>query len=472
MTIYSRRPIAVHKSFDAMINRCLGSGANGVGYYMYHGGSTPRGRYSFMSDEVYGLPKISYDFQAPIGEYGQVREGFHRLKLLHFFMKDFGELLAPMTTILPANATTLKPDNITDLRYAVRASGRSGFLFLNNFQDDTAMQDQKNIQIRVKTAAGDVLIPEAGGFDLKSGENVIFPFNFNLNGTPLHYATAQLLVKSEDKGRPYYVFFSPEGTRGEFSFAPGVQIKSIAGTTIDKSKKRLLVKCNAPISEFSVTVNGKKTNVLVIDKDLALKSYVVTINGSKHLIFSGAVVLESPAGFEFLSDEKSSFEINFYPKTAMAPKAENGTISKVEGPSAFSTYRITLPEQTFTVKPRKISEKKWAVDLPQTLSAGINDIFLTVDYTGDTGMGFMDGELIADEFYHGMPWQIGLRKFITQGTKAKEMVFYFRPMQKNASYLVDLQPFPQSIPDFGTAKSFLKVNNISLTPQYKTLIKF
>ena len=195
MTIYSRRPVAVHQSFDAMINRCLGSGANGVGYYMYHGGTTPRGLGGFMSDEAYGLPKTSYDFQAPIGEYGQVREGFHRLKLLHFFVKDFGDVLAPMATVLPPNASSLKPDNITDLRYAVRVKGNSGFVFLNNFQDDTTMQDQSNVQIKVKTSRGDVLIPEAGGFDVRSGENVIFPFNFNLNGSHLNYATAQLLMK-------------------------------------------------------------------------------------------------------------------------------------------------------------------------------------------------------------------------------------------------------------------------------------
>ncbi|MGB3007156.1 MAG: beta-galactosidase, partial [Chitinophagaceae bacterium] len=102
--VYTRRPVVVHQSFDAMINRCLGSGANGVGYYMFHGGSTPRGKNNFMNDEAYGLTKISYEYQSPLGEYGQIREGFHRLKLLHFFLKDFGDLLAPMTVVLPANA--------------------------------------------------------------------------------------------------------------------------------------------------------------------------------------------------------------------------------------------------------------------------------------------------------------------------------------------------------------------------------
>jgi hypothetical protein len=228
MSVYTRRPIAVHKSFDAMVNRCLGSGANGLGYYMYHGGSTPKGEHYFFSDEAYGLPKISYDFQAPIGEYGQVREGFHRLKLLHFFLQDFGHLLAPMGIALPANAGSLKPEDINNLRYAARVKDGSGFLFLNNFQDDTTMPDKNNIQIKVKTPKGDLLIPESGGFNLKSGENVIFPFNFNLNGAQLKYATAQLLVKGNDVDNPYFVFFTSDGIKGEFSFAPGTQIESIS----------------------------------------------------------------------------------------------------------------------------------------------------------------------------------------------------------------------------------------------------
>ena len=145
-SVYARRSIAVHKSFDAMINRCLGSGANGIGYYMYHGGSTPRGIDNYFSDEAYGLTKIAYDYQSPIGEYGQVREGFHRLKLMHFFVRDFGELLAPMVTVLPKDTDKITPENINDLRYAVRVNKNSGFVFLNNFQDDTITTDKTDIQ--------------------------------------------------------------------------------------------------------------------------------------------------------------------------------------------------------------------------------------------------------------------------------------------------------------------------------------
>lgn len=469
--VYTRRPVVVHQSFDAMINRCLGSGANGVGYYMFHGGSTPRGKNNYMNDEAYGLTKISYEYQSPIGEYGQVREGYHRLKLIHFFLKDFGDLLAPMQVVLPANAPGLTPENTRDLRYAARVKDNSGFLFLNNFQDDTTMLDQNNIRMKIKTGNGDVLIPETWGIKLVSGENVILPFNLNLNGAKLNYATAQLLMKGNNASA-YFVFFTPEGINGEFSFAPGASVENVRATTIDRSDKRILVKCAEKLSEFSIVVNGKKTNVLVIDKDLALKSYIVSLNGKKSIFFSDAVVLQNQNGFELLSDGINSFEVDVYPRTTTVPKASFGTVTSGKGSNTFSSYRITLPLFKFAATTKEISTRKTTVALPQTIPAGVNDIFLNMNYTGDTGMDFINGELVADNFYNGIPWQIGIRKFISSPAKPKEMVFYFRLMEKNATYLLDLQPYPQYIPDFGKSESYLKINNVSFTPQYKTTIKF
>ncbi|MEO6329939.1 MAG: beta-galactosidase [Ginsengibacter sp.] len=470
MSVYTRRPIAVHKSFDAMINRCLGSGANGVGYYMYHGGSTPRGNEYFFSDEAYGLPKISYDFQAPIGEFGQVREGFHRLKLLHFFIQQFGDLLAPMETVLPDNASSLKPENLTDLRYAVRIKNNSGFLFINNFQDDTVTTDKNNIQIKIKTSAGDVRVPESGGFNLKSDENAIFPFNLNINGVNLIYATAQLMMKSDDAANPYYVFIKPENVAGELSFAKSarVSVQKISGGTIEQNSKRILLKCSEGTNEFTLITKGRRTNILVIDKSLALQSYVVNFNGKKNLVFSEAVVLQDGNSFTLLSDGKNIYDVSVYPKTNASPLINKGNISGIKTNGSITTFTISLPEIKLNVETKPIGEKKYVVNLPSSLQ-DLNDIFLQIDYTGDTGMGFIDGTLVTDEFWKGIPWSIGLKKFYP-GASSKEMVFYFRPLYKGASYLADLNP--EDVPDFSKSNQILDIRKTTLVPEYKTKLEF
>lgn len=470
MTVYSRRPIVEQKSFDAMINRCLGSGANGLGYYMYHGGSTPRGDQYFFSDEAYGLPKISYDFQAPIGEFGQIREGFQRLKLINWFAQDFGDLLAPMQTVLPENAAILKPENVTDLRYAVRIKGNSGFLFVNNFQDDLKTTDKPNIQIAIKTTKDVVTIPEANGFSVKEGENLIFPFHLAINGTDLIYATAQLYTKSDNGKTPYYVFVAQDGSNAEFSFAKsnGLSIKKAPGISIGQNEKRILVKCPKGTSEFIVNAKGRQTKILVIEKSLALQSYIVTIKGQKLLVFSDAVVLQENDSITLMSTGKNVFNIQVYPKIQSKVIAGKAPITASANSNLMSTFNVTVPEVILEPTVRQVGERKTVVTLPSSLN-GLNDIFMNIDYTGDTGMGFLDGELVSDEFWKGTLWQIGLKKFYPNAA-SKEMVFYFRPVNEDASYLDDISP--KDRPDFSKSKQILNIKKISFTPEYKVNLQF
>ena len=470
MTVYTRRPIVEQKSFDAMINRCLGSGANGLGYYMYHGGSTPRGERYYFSDEAYGLPKISYDFQAPIGEFGQVREGFQRLKLVNWFAQEFGDLLAPMTTVLPENAAMLKPENVTDLRYAVRIKDNSGFLFVNNFQDDLKTTDKPDIQIAIKTAGDVVTIPETNGFTMKEGENVIFPFHLAINGADLIYATAQLYTKSDDSKMPYYVFVAQDGSNAEFSFAKrdGFSFKKAPEISIEQNEKRILVKCPQGTSEFTIDVKGRRTKILVVEKSLAMQSYIVSIKGQKSLVFSDAVVLQKNDSITLLSAGKNVVNLRVYPTIQSKLGAGNASVSALNKIGLMSAFTISVPEVKLEPVIKQVGARKTVVILPSSLS-GLNDLFLNIDYTGDTGMGFLDGELVTDEFWKGTLWQIGLRKFYPAAA-SKEMVFYFRPVSENASYLDDI--LPENRPDFSHSKQVLDIRKISFTPEYRVTVEF
>ncbi len=82
----------------------VGSGSNLPGYYMYHGGSNPFNPLHTMAEcqasrtTAYNdLPHISYDFQCPLGEMGQLNENaFHQTRWLHQFLSDWGEELSQM----------------------------------------------------------------------------------------------------------------------------------------------------------------------------------------------------------------------------------------------------------------------------------------------------------------------------------------------------------------------------------------
>src|SRR5690606_13549471 len=166
---YSRRTTVPPESLAPMIVRTLGSGSNGIGYYMYHGGSTPVFDGKFFNEHLGGLPKINYDYQAPIGEFGQLRPHHATLKLLHLFLASYGDRLAPMVTVLPETNAGLAADDVTTLRYAVRASQGRGFVFMHNFQDHVELQPLSELSVEVQRAAGTVRIPHQGTFELLPG---------------------------------------------------------------------------------------------------------------------------------------------------------------------------------------------------------------------------------------------------------------------------------------------------------------
>ncbi|UPG63804.1 beta-galactosidase [Metabacillus endolithicus] len=113
-----------YESVDAMANIKVAGGCNFIDYYVFHGGTNPVGK-TFLNENA--TPKISYDYQAPIGEFGQIRESYKRLKRLHYFLSTFEKDFSKTQTILPDVCDSLNPTDTESLRYAVRAMKTQDF---------------------------------------------------------------------------------------------------------------------------------------------------------------------------------------------------------------------------------------------------------------------------------------------------------------------------------------------------------
>jgi hypothetical protein len=216
---YHRRP-AIDPRDVAAIPFCkLGSGANWLGYYMYHGGTHASGsRGSLQETQESGypndLPPRSYDFQAPIGEFGQVRPHYRLLRRLHAFVQDFGQELAPMAVGFPA----VMPQGLDDLttpRWAVRSNGESGFLFANTYQRIEKLPGQPQCQFELNLNTETLSIP-AQPVNIPASAPLLWAFNLDLGGTRIRYATANLLCRIDIDSRPVYVFYTLDGLAPEF----------------------------------------------------------------------------------------------------------------------------------------------------------------------------------------------------------------------------------------------------------------
>ena len=191
---HHRRPII--SGMDAYILSLvkLGSGNNLVGYYMYHGGTNKIGKNSTLNEtKATGYPNdypiLNYDFQTALSEYGEVREQYRLLNLLHLFVNDFGDMFAPMEYVPSAlNKTFPDPNDLNTLRYCVRTDGVSGFLFVNHYQRLTKLKD-------VKQAVIDTGMTCFPAMDICGEIGFFFPFHFPIGSAVLEYATAQLLCR-------------------------------------------------------------------------------------------------------------------------------------------------------------------------------------------------------------------------------------------------------------------------------------
>lgn len=103
MSAYHRRINIFDQDALALAVCKVGSGSNLPGYYMYHGGTNPYDGtmpMSEMQDTPFGftsyndMPLVTYDFQSPLGEVGQVNESFHLTRLFHQFLADWGDELS------------------------------------------------------------------------------------------------------------------------------------------------------------------------------------------------------------------------------------------------------------------------------------------------------------------------------------------------------------------------------------------
>ena len=402
MCCYYYRFIYPYKSVDALANIKLGSGCNFLGYYMFQGGTNPIGKHGTYMNESQ-VPKISYDYQAALGEFGQIRESYSRLKAIHFFTRFFGDRVAPMETVLPDGASQIDPNDLDTLRFAVRTNGESGFLFLNNFQDHRVMPDKKE-QVAIET------VKETYSFDISivSDENAILPFHFDMDGILLHQANAQPLLRTIIKGRVTYVFLIPDGMDGAFRFEDAVEIIG-----------------SKPL--FTVKKGEREVDVLLLTREEANQLFILR-DGS--LVLTGAALLEDADGALRLETTQAENILRCYPSDRLEGKAKR---LADEGP--FGVYKVNTEEKRIPVLCEAAAPCRWTLTLPENTLEGLKDARLQIDYQGDIGTLFLDDVLISDNFCNGDTWEVGVME--QKDRLPGRMVLKIAPIREGANVNVE-----------------------------------
>jgi beta-galactosidase len=441
---YFRRPELNADDVAAILPVMLGSGVNLLGYYMFHGARNPDGgnitlqesqRTGYPTD----VPVKSYDFQAPIGEFGQERESLRKLKLVNYFLNDFGSLLAPMATYAPAGV----PQSPTDLsvpRVAARGAGDSGFVFFNNYVRGGAMPSRAGFQVQLKLPSGTVRIP-AAPIDLPSGAYGIWPVNLALPGAVLRYSTAQLFKRVETAGEIYYLFFAIPGVRPEFAFDENTRIAGLSHAFhTDRPASGTIVRAIDDDPGGSEISLANHVHLVLLPQSRA--EGIWRGDNSSLLVQTRAAAFSDGDRWTLESDGEP--QIDFALFGAASPKPTNG-IPLQQEPSRglFQSFHASLPpldlKPTVTkLKPEsargpwqfgpKLSWRPtaiplapddsdfdqaavWRIDVPVIPDVPyVSNVLLTIDYQGDVARLSLAKRLVEDNFWNGQPWTTGLRE--------------------------------------------------------------
>lgn len=368
---HHRRPVAYAEDIGAMSLVKLGSGVNLLGYYMYQGGTNPKGKLTTLQEtRATGYPndltEFNYDFRAPIGEYGQVTETLKEIKLLAMFIKDFGAEICEMPAYIPEN-NPLYPNNLTDLRTSIRHNGKSGYIYVNNYQRRYPMKEHKDICLKVDLENESLIYPS---IDIKDKEYFFYPFNMKIGNAVLKTALATPLCILNNRIKTY-IFYC----KGDPKY-------NMEGSTTD-------------------------CNIITISREDAKNAWKVTLD-KDYLIISNLAVIQTDKGIEIIGREDPVIKV--YP--AFSEPLKELEYLGMDGD--FSVYQRRIKQTEVKVLYKCNSElklkKTYDIKLEYT-DKDFEDCYIQIFYEGDSARLYIGEECIADHFYSGKAWEIGMKRF-------------------------------------------------------------
>jgi hypothetical protein len=479
MSSYHRRILLDPEDVLSTVIVKLGSGSTLPGYYMYQGGINPEGRLSTLNeaqdtrDTNYNdMPVRNYDFQAPLGAFGQERPHYNLLRRLHLFLRDYGEGLARMDTALPDVRPVGKSDTST-LRWAVRSDGTGAFVFVNNYERGVDMPARSGVQFELALPSGRVVFP-AEPTTVGANRSFLWPVNLELvPGAVLEYATAEPVCKADDGDERTIFFAETPGTAAVFRLSgEAAERRPVSGHRV----------------AFEVRGSGGRTArvVLLSDAD-SLALWKGRFAGRDRVFLTRASLEIEGGALRLDSPDREELSVGMFPGQ---PELAAG-----ERDGVFSVQRASLPaEAPAGVRLESLRSAGPAREIPLghasvpvASAPGDRDFqgaatwrvrftgvdpnsqpILRIRYEGDVARLTLDGKLLVDDFYNGRDLELGLERYIPQ-ILTGDLELQVLPLRRDAVEGPGRRIYMdrRAVPDFGGGSDVASVGPANLVPTYE-----
>ncbi|WP_348722601.1 beta-galactosidase [Parabacteroides goldsteinii] len=298
---YHRRAVVPEEMAGENINLRLGCGANLMGYYMYTGGTNPVGKISTYQSSG---PRVSYDYQAPIREFGTLGTVMQETKKYNYFMNDFGTALAPAVAYLPTS--NQDRDN---LQWAVRLNESTGYLFCSNYLYKHTRKDYKNVQFSIKLKDETIRIPRKK-VTVKGGTYFLWPFNQQFSEVLLKYSTTQPVCSLKEGNTDTYFFFEDDFIPGEYLIEDkGIRNVEMKNGTSRKEKNAYFIDRLTPGKECSIEItkeNGSKVRFVTLTEEESDHIWKGTLKGKEFVAITNSSLIYDNNKITLINDLPSA----------------------------------------------------------------------------------------------------------------------------------------------------------------------
>jgi hypothetical protein len=494
-SMYRRRTVVTPDDIASLVTIQVGSGVNLYGYYMFHGGRNPAGLPTREENTGIGgyndLPSLGYDFQAPIGEYGQMHAVLGHLRPMHYFLSSFGATLAPMVTRVPETL----PKGVDDFntpRFSVRSLGDSGFLFFSNHVRLYPMPVQRAVRFAVRLQNETIELPQQP-IDIPSDRYFTWPLNMDLGGARLVYATAQPITHIGTDAGELYVFRAVDGVPVELAL-DGKTVASLqlgAGARQHVAgDKRIVISGVRPGTNAALSLrtrSGKSVRVLVLSEAQAERLWVLPVHGKTRLILTDAQLLVDGEGLQLRSRGDPRIQLAVFPSLpigvnaslplrARAPDGMFEVLEAVAPRAPQTTVAVTPLREAQPMPPIAIGgpaqaalqpyletfgkSAAWTLSVPKSALQGVGDAYLRIRYVGDVVRLFSGTDLIDDAYYNGLDWEIGLKRYAA--LLEHPFTLTLLPLRQDAPIYLE----PNAVPKIAIGSQVAELGSVELIPEY------
>jgi beta-galactosidase len=414
---------------------------------------------------------------------------------MHYFLDAFGADLAPMVARKPERVPGAVDDLVTP-RFSVRSLNDQAFLFYSGHVRLYPMASQAAVRFSL-TLPGETVTFPSKPVDLPAGAYFVWPVNMNLGGARLAYATAQPVTRIETPQGPLYVFRAVDRVAVEFAFDPAsvTSIEPVSGrTTHANAGGRSVISDVAPGTGIALTVHprqGAPVRIVVLSEAQAERLWVLPLQGRTRLLLSDALLFTDEQALELRSKGNAHFRVGVFPALATATFAKPA-LHRGASDGIFEVFTAAAPLRSVDVTLNRVREAQtvppiaiggpaqaalqpapevfgksaaWSVTVPADAVSDGNDAYLQFDYVGDVARLFAGTELIDDDYFNGLTWEIGLKRFAQK--LQQPLTLTILPLRQDAPIYLE----PQYRPAMAAGAQLADVMRARVVPEYRLRIE-